>query len=205
MTRKWALPVLMVVVLVMSGCSFLASAPTPKARTTRFVKAIQAQDYQKLVDSTYYYQVELDHIRASNPKNLTKKLVDDYVAAKRRLLEDEASIESVLMTGLRTGAQWLGATVSTDPAADIQTLMGLLPPKATWTITEHKSKTANDPLTQESRPVHEVYVTVRYPSAEIAPQIGEQKLKETVIALVLDEKTGLFIEGRRLSAGDVYW
>lgn len=178
-----------------------AASFTPEKQTEKFLTAVQKRDSKTIFDMSYYYQMELSQIRSNNPKALWPKLTTEYYDSKKSVLFSKKE-ESLTDAWVRFGGELFGTP--TDPAENIRAL-GLLLPFARWKVIESKREKQYDSWSGRQHDVYVVYVSLNYETVAVSPLIASKVLKEAILSLFLDAKTGLYIQSSRVGKGDVYW
>jgi hypothetical protein len=190
-----------IVILVLSGSLVYVAkvepAVSPEPQTAKFLTAVQKKDFKTIFDTTSYYQLELSQIRSANPKALWGKLTAEYYESeKKAFLEPREDY-------WRRFAKM--ATIPNDSRENIRVLATLLTPSASWKVSESKKERRFDPWSGSNYDVFVVYVTLKFKTVEESPLIGSKVLKETIIGVLLDAKTGLYMQSSRYERGDSYW
>lgn len=178
------------------------AAPTPETQARMFIEAIQKQDFKRIFDMTFYYQTELSQMKASNPKALWEKLTAEYYESKKSGVMSRQA-ESLTDAWARFGGALFNTP--TDPSADICALMGLLIPSCSWRVSETRAQKQLDQWTGRQRDITVVYITISYPTVGKSVIVGNQVLKEVILAFNFDKASGLYLKNARVPKGDVYW
>lgn len=185
-----------IVILVLSG-PLTYGAVSPETQTAKFLTAVQKKDFKTIFNTTQYYQLELSQIRSANPKALWDKLTTEYYESeKKAFLEPREDYWRRLLKM---------ATIPNDSRENIRVLATLLTPSASWKVSELKKERRFDPWSGRNYDVFVVYVTLKFKTVEESPLIGSKLLKETIIGVLLDAKTGLYMQSSRYEKGDSYW
>lgn len=185
-----------IVILVLSG-SLVYGAVSPETETAKFLTAVQKKDFKTIFDTTHYYQLELSQIRSANPKALWVKLTAEYYEAEKKAFLEPR--EDYWRRFLKM------ATIPNDSRVNIRVLATLLTPSAIWKVSESKKERRFDTWSGREYDVFVVYVTLKFKTVGESPLIGSKVLKETIIGVLLDAKTGLYVQSSRYERGDSYW
>ncbi len=175
--------------------------PSAEKQAERFLTAIQKKDFKTIFDASHFYQTELAHILASNPKVLSQKLTTEYYEAKRRALFNET--ETFPQAYIRQAEAVLGAP--SDPAPGLRALMSLLAPSSQRKVIESKREARVDMWSGRTLEVFVVYVSVVYNAPDESPLLEWRLLKEGILVLVLDAKTGWYMGSALIKKGNVFW
>jgi len=177
--------------LFLLGCSF--NRHNPEKTVHDLLSAIQKNDINKALDMSYHYHKSVAHIHANNPKSMWPKLSMDYhKAVIAQLTGKQPSMESILrLDGGLTH--------------DFKELINLMVSTCSWKITESKRRQSAHLFMLGDYNINIVYVDLAYRSIEQAPIIDNKPLKKTILEIIIDADTGLFIRSKMVDKATEYW
>jgi len=173
------------------GCSF--NRHNPEKTVHDLLSAIQRNDINRALDLSYHYHKSIARIHENNPKSMWPKLSEDYrKGVIAQLIGKQPSMESILrMDGGLTH--------------DLKEIINLMRYPCQWKITESRKKQAAHLFMLGDFNIHIVYVDLSYRSIEQSPVIDNKILKKTIMEIITDADTGLFIRSKMVDKATEYW
>jgi hypothetical protein len=148
-----------------------------------FIAAVERHDLRSILKDSETFTREFSQasarIHSENPQVLWAKLDEEVLNSQEQTLINH-----------------------TPSAANVDELIGLLSFPHTHTLLERRAEKLVNP-DGSLRDVLSNFLAVKYSNWE-APFVKGGLLKETIINIAMDGKTGLYIESRRVDKGDVY-
>ena len=165
----------------------MASSSDASRVASRYIQAIQRQDFKTIIDLTSIYQENIANFKAQNPQSIWQKQISDFY-------NQEISDFSIYMNDEQRDIYFLARTAG-DPIQSIKEISKLVPNSCKWSITEIRPKDT----------LYLVYVTVTYPSIDDAPMVGFNRPKQAILSFTVTSKSKLIQSMDHILAGDIYW
>jgi len=207
----FALFFLIVALFTLSLSSHVSAAVNPEKQAEKFLTAFQKKDFKTLTDMTYFYQVQLRkhndglqrgiaEIEAKNPKVLWPKLTKEFKEIEEAKWTNFETFFKRTLTE-REAVAW---QVFSAPTSKFSLMDFFMPPNS-WKVIESRKKKQR--VDGQNRDVNVVYVSIKYKKVEESPLASGRLLKEAIITLSFDVKTGQLLEPPQSHhpTGDVYW
>jgi hypothetical protein len=185
---RFVRPSLLSLVLLILPESVVASSTGTPPRSTpsasapnRFLRALQARNWNEVLELTAGYQEVVSSIRGGNPKTLWPRLIGEYRDTVRSGLAKEQY-----------------------PIASLRDVAFLVVPTCIWRITETRIQDVDSFAFGRHKRLT-AFVDITYSREDRAPIVDGRALKHTVVSLAFRAENGLFLEGKRLTEGDAFW
>ena len=183
--------VLFFYLLLPLGCSF--NRHNPEQTVRNLISAIQRNDLNIALDLSYHFHKSIAQIHSNNPKSMWPKLSEDYrKAIIAQLTGKQPSLESILR-------------IDGGLTHDLKELINLMGSPCNWKITESRRRESAHLFMLGDFNINIVYVDLAYRSIEEAPIIDNKPLKKTIIEIIIDADTGLFIRSKMVDKATEYW